>query len=103
MIKQLLLAAVLVAPMAQASNNLDCAAISQTAQIIMEKRQQEVSRIALENIINSADDMGIYKEISLALVSDAYSQRAKAHPDNQKKAALRFANDAYTACQDSKK
>lgn len=45
MIKKLLLAAVLVAPMAQASNNLDCTAISQTAQIIMEKRQQEVSRI----------------------------------------------------------
>ena len=97
MIKSLLLAAAFVAPMAQAES-IDCKALYETARIVMEKRQYEASRIEIENIITSAEGIGAYEKLALAVVAMAYSQRAMSHPDNKKTAVARFANDVYSQC-----
>lgn len=96
MIKPLLLAALVAAPMAHAA--IDCMEVSKIATVVMDARQQDKSRAQFEELVRNSNDIGQYKAITLALIHDAYQRPAMRVKENQQREINRFTNQAYTLC-----
>jgi hypothetical protein len=77
-----------------------CEKISRMAYLIMQKRQQEFSRVRLEQILEETVPDEKEQAAIRQLIKMAYEYPRFYTEENQEEAARKFANDVYGVCVD---